>query len=42
MPFYGLEEQKLTNEIQNGAEENKFNSKLRKASGTIKILEIGN
>ena len=36
MPFYGLEEQELINEIQHGAEENKFNLKQRKTSRTIK------
>ena len=44
MPFYGLEEQELTNEIRSGSEDqgSKFNSKLRKASKTIKSLEIEN
>ena len=44
MPFYGLEGPDLTNEIQNDADDqgSKFNSKLRKASKTIKSLKIKN
>ena len=44
MPFYGLEEQELTNEIRSGSEDqgSKFSSKLRKATKTVKILEIEN
>ena len=44
MPFYGLEGPDLTKEIQNdaGDQGSKFNSKLRKASKTIKSLEIEN
>ena len=44
MPFYGLEGPDLTKEILNDADDqgSKFNSKLRKASKTIKSLEIEN
>ena len=44
MPFYGLAGPDLTKEIQNDADDHgsKFNSKLRKASKTIKSLEIEN
>ena len=44
MPFYGLEGQELANEIRSGSDDqrSKLNLKLRKASKTIKSLEIEN
>ena len=42
MPFYELEGQELTKEIQTGAEENKLILKLRNASATLKSLKCEN
>ena len=42
MPFYGLEGQELTKEIQTGAEENKLILKQRNASETLKSLKCEN
>ena len=44
MPFYGLERPDLTKEIQNDADDqgSQFNSKLRKASETLKSLKCEN
>ena len=42
MPFYGLEGQELTKEIQTGAEENKLILKHRNASETLKSLKCEN
>ena len=42
MPFYGLEGQELTKEIQTGAEENKLILKQRNALETLKSLKCEN